>query len=216
VSEPRASLPRALSAPSREDAETEFSRIVAFTDGVFAIAITLLVLTLEVPTDVSDLGRQLREQWDEFFAYGLSFAVLGSLWIAHHRFFGSLARFDGRLVVLNLVYLAFIALVPFSSDLLGNYSGQSVAVILYAANLTAVTLAFALQTAYAHRRDLVRDWAKPYTPRLAGPPAFLIPFVFLASIPVALVSPRAALVLWIATFFADPLGDRIAGMRLPK
>ena len=116
----RAGISR-YATPSREYAETEFNRVVAFSDGVFAIAITLLVLTLEIPGGVDDLGQELRDRAEEFFAYGLSFAVLGKFWITHHSFFGSLARFDARLMVLNLLYLAFIALVPFTSDLLGDY-----------------------------------------------------------------------------------------------
>ena len=104
------------SVRDREDSEIEFSRVVAFSDGVFAIAITLLVLALEIPAGVDDLGQALRDRGDEFFAYGLSFAVMASLWIDHHRFFGALERFDGRLMALNLLYLAFVALVPFTSE----------------------------------------------------------------------------------------------------
>src|SRR5215212_2995635 len=109
----------------RDEAEVEFNRIVAFSDGVFAIAITLLVLGLTVPPNHPDLTRLLLNNQDDFIAYAISFAVLGKYWLLHHRFFSALERFDGRLMGLNLVYLAFIALVPFSSQVLGDYSGTT-------------------------------------------------------------------------------------------
>ena len=185
------------SARDRKGSEVEFSRVVAFSDGVFAIAITLLVLALEIPAGLDDLGQALSERGDEFFAYGLSFAVIGSLWIAHHQFFGSLARFDGLLMVLNLVYLAFVALIPFSSSVLGSYAGQSAAVIIYAVNMVAVSLVFTAQNVYAYRAGLLDDAAEA---RREGPlvaESFVIPGIFAASIPLALVSPDNTPYLWL-------------------
>src|SRR5687767_3565887 len=145
------------STPSRRaEAAVEFSRIVAFSDGVFAIAITLLVLALEIPENAADLGQSLRDQEGDFFAYALSFAVLGKLWLAHHRFFASLEHFDNTLMGLNLFYLAWIALVPFSSELLGDYSGEAEAVIAYALNMVGVSLTFTWQISHAHRRGLIK------------------------------------------------------------
>jgi uncharacterized membrane protein len=216
VSEPRAEPSRTFTAPSREDAEVEFNRIVAFSDGVFAIAITLLVLSLEVPGGADDLGQELRDRSDEFLAYALSFAVLGKLWLSHHRFYGTLARFDGTLLALNLLYLAFIALVPFTSDLLGDYSGESVAVIAYALNLAGVSLVFTLSVRHADRHELIRDWARPYA-SFAGWTDFYVTAVFLISIPIALVSPTAAALVWLAIFlFGRRLGDALSGQRDPR
>ena len=214
MSDSRAEAASRLSDPTREDAAVEFNRIVAFSDGVFAIAITLLVLTLEIPAGSDDLGQELRDRADEFFAYALSFAVLGKLWLSHHRFFASLGRFDGRLLGLNLLYLAFVALVPFTSDLLGNYSGESIAVIAYALNLAAISLVFTISVRYASRHDLVRDWAKPHVRHFAGWADFFVAGVFIASIPVALVSPTAATLVWLAIFFGGRrLGDALTGDR---
>jgi uncharacterized membrane protein len=200
--------------PTREDAEVEFNRIVAFSDGVFAIAITLLVLTLEVPAGVDDLGQELRDRSDEFLAYALSFAVLGKLWLSHHRFFGSLGRFDGTLLALNLLYLAFVALVPFTSDLLGNYSGESVAVVAYALNLAAVSLVFTISVRYSVRHDLIREWARGHAELFAGWTDFFVAGVFLVSIPVALVSPTAATLVWLGIFLVGRrLADAMTGDR---
>ena len=215
MSEPGAEASSRIT-PTREDAEVEFNRIVAFSDGVFAIAITLLVLTLEVPAGVDDLGQELRDRSDEFLAYALSFAVLGKLWLSHHRFFGSLGRFDGTLLALNLLYLAFVALVPFTSDLLGNYSGESVAVVAYALNLAAVSLVFTISVRYSVRHDLIREWARGHAELFAGWTDFFVAGVFLVSIPVALVSPTAATLVWLGIFLVGRrLADAMTGDRRP-
>jgi uncharacterized membrane protein len=200
----------------REEAETEFARVVAFSDGVFAIAITLLVLALEVPANAGDLAQALRDRENEFFAYALSFAVLGKLWLAHHRFFFSLARFDNTLMGLNLLYLACVALVPFTSELLGDFSDDPAAVIAYAVNMTAISLVFAAQIVYAYRRDLVTGEARDYERRFAGPANFVVAAVFAASIPVALLSTTAATLMWLLIFLTGRwLSDRLAGQRSP-
>jgi uncharacterized membrane protein len=200
----------------REQAEIEFSRIVAFSDGVFAIAITLLVLALEVPPDTDDLGQALRDRENELFAYALSFAVLGKLWLAHHRFFASVARFDGTLMGLNLFYLAWVALVPFTSELLGDFSDDSAAIVAYAINMTAISLIFAGQIVYAYRRDLMTPEARELERRFAGPANFVVAIVFAASIPVAFVSTTAATLMWLLIFLIGRwLGDVLAGQRAP-
>lgn len=207
---------RSTHVHDRKQEEVEFSRVVAFSDGVFAIAITLIVLGLDVPPHVDDLGAVLRDRGDEFYAYALSFAVLGSLWLSHHRFYGGLARFDGRLIALNLVYLAFVALVPFTSELLGNYSDDRSAVVIYAIGMAAISVTFAIQIRYAFRHKLVREEVQAYERRYAGPATFVISAGFLLSVAVAFLSTDAATYLWIAVaFLGHPIGDRIAGQRSP-
>jgi uncharacterized membrane protein len=126
----------------REGHEIEFSRIVAFSDGVFAIAITLLVLAINVPDELSgeSLSDALWGQRQDILAYALSFAVIGRFWLVHHRFFSEVTAFDGRLLVLNMFYLAWIVLIPFSSEVLGDHGGEAAAIVLYAANLSGVVL----------------------------------------------------------------------------
>jgi uncharacterized membrane protein len=201
----------------RDEAEIEFARVVAFSDGVFAIAITLLVLTLEIPPGVDDLGAALRDHGNDLFAYALSFAVIGKFWLAHHRFYGSLLRFDGMLMGLNLFYLAWIAIVPFSTDLLGNYSDEPVSVIIYACNMAACSGTFVIQIVYAYRRGLIRTEARRLEYRYTGPPNLVVVGVFLASIPVALLSVTAAQLMWLAIFLiGGPAGDRIARRRVAR
>jgi uncharacterized membrane protein len=187
-------------APHRDEAEVEFNRIVAFSDGVFAIAITLLVLGLFIPEGVPDVTHTLLQQWTDLFAYAISFAVIGKFWLAHHRFFAALERFDGSLMGLNLAYLAFIGLVPFTSQVLGDYGDHTAAIVLYAINLACVNLAFYAQIAYAYRRDLMRAEARAVEHRYAGPANLLLAGVFVVSIPVAFASTLVATLMWLGVF----------------
>jgi TMEM175 potassium channel family protein len=187
-------------ARHRDDAEVEFNRIVSFSDGVFAIAITLLVLGLTVPPHKSDLRRALLNNQDDFIAYAISFAVLGRYWLAHHRFFSSLERFDGRLMTLNLVYLACIALVPFTASVLGDYASHTEAVVLYAINMIAVSATFYAQLIYSTRAGLVRPEARAVE-RQNAPVNLVVVGVFALSIPVAFLSPLAAMLMWLTIFF---------------
>jgi uncharacterized membrane protein len=192
-------------AKAREGNEIEFSRIVAFSDGVFSIAITLLVLNLGIPKDLAngEVASALWDQRENFFAYALSFAVIGRYWLVHHRFFSQVTAFDGRLIALNMLYLGWIVLIPFSSEVLGEHGGQSAAVILYAANLTGVVLIGMLMSADARRAGLTSiDLAAHGEQRWRS---IYIASVFLLSIPVAVVAPNVAPYMWLALFF-DPAG----------
>lgn len=187
----------------REGNEIEFSRIVAFSDGVFSIAITLLVLNLSigrhVPSD--EVAEALWDQRENLLAYAISFAVIGRFWLVHHRFFGDVTGFDGRLIGLNLLYLGFIVLIPFSSEVLGDYGGQTPAVALYATNLAAVVLIGMYMAADARRAGLTST--DDATHREASLRSLYIGSVFLISIPVAFVAPGITALLWLVLFF-DP------------
>ena len=177
-------------------------RVVAFTDGVFAIAITLLVLNLEVP-DVRDarLADELVKQGPELLAYFLSFAVVGRFWLIHHRVFETVGSFDSRLMSLNLAYLAFVVLVPFTTEILGEYGDTSAGPMVYAAALGAAALLNWLMIRHVVQRDQVREERREETARYASRGWLTIPAVFLLSIPVALISPYAAEGMWVALLF---------------
>lgn len=104
----------------------EFSRVIAFSDGIFAIAMTLLVVEVAVPTlqdanSIRELADQLNDMSEQIVSFFISFAVIGRYWLAHHSFVADLARMDSGLIFRNLVYLALIAFVPFPTALLGDY-----------------------------------------------------------------------------------------------
>jgi TMEM175 potassium channel family protein len=207
---------RAGEARHRDAWGIEFSRIVAFSDGVFAIAITLLVLQINIPANLpagDTLFDEILDEHRDFIAYGISFAVLGKLWLAHHRFFASVERFDPVLMGLNLLYLAWIVLVPFTSEVLGDYGDDSTSVILYAAIMAAVSITFQIQILYADRKDMIRPELREYVRQFSGAANFAIGVVFLLSIPVALISPLAATVMWLLVFVAGGRAARWARAR---
>src|SRR5215212_1120494 len=121
------------------------TRVMAFSDGVFAIAITLLVLNLKVPpiTNGSGLFATLGEQWPEFWAFLISFAVIGQLWIIHHSLFYYIVRYDRRLLWLNLLVLLCVSFMPFPTAILAESDHTRDAVGLYAFTL-GVTFAVQL------------------------------------------------------------------------
>ena len=123
------------------------NRLEALTDGVFAIVMTLLVLELSVPEIAhpslqAELPRRLLELWPKLYSYVLSFIVLGLLWTLHHRSFHSIKRSDNALVWLNIVFLMFVALIPFSTSLIGDYGTEQLSFAIYATN---VLLALAMR-----------------------------------------------------------------------
>src|SRR5436190_9845326 len=122
----------------------EFSRVLGFSDGVFAIAMTLPVVGIAIPTlsdggDVGQLADALNDRVANFVSFFISFAVIGRYWAAHHQFFARLARIDNGMIAINLVYLAFIAFLPFPTGLLGKYFENPLSVALYAVVVAIVS-----------------------------------------------------------------------------
>jgi uncharacterized membrane protein len=187
----------------RAENEIEFGRIVAFSDGVFSIAITLLVLNLGIDKGLTEgqIDNELWNQRDTFFAYAISFAVIGRFWLVHHRFFSEVQAFDGRLIGLNLLYLGWVVLIPFSSEVLGEYGGKTPAVVLYSVNLAVVVLLGLLMGADARRRGLVK--IDDRTHRENQIRSVYIAGIFLLSVPIAFLAPSVAPYLWLV-LFVDP------------
>jgi len=106
--------------------EKETARIEAFSDGVFAIAITLLILEIKIPgVGTGDLSRQLLRQWPSYIAFVISFAFIGIMWINHHRLFTHIKRSNNALLFLNLLLLLGVCAVPFPTAVLAQHFGQS-------------------------------------------------------------------------------------------
>jgi uncharacterized membrane protein len=183
--------------------ERDVGRIAAFTDGVMAVAITLLVLNLEVPQLASGEEGRLDDELEDLLpslaAYALSFALVGRFWVVHHRLFETLRTFDSTLMTLNLVFLALIALVPFSTDLFDTYTDEPIANAVLGATLGFAALAHWGMTAHTLRRDLVHDHHRSATEPFGGPAALAFAAFFFASVPIAYLSTLAAQALWVAT-----------------
>jgi uncharacterized membrane protein len=145
--------------PPAEESAT--NRLEAFSDGVFAIAITLLVLELHIPeTGGRSLARALADEWPQFAAYLTSFLIIGIMWVNHHSMFRQITRADRLLLFLNLLLLLWTALLPFPTELIARYlrdggADAHVAAAVYSLNLTLAAIAFSLVWMHAVRGRLV-------------------------------------------------------------
>lgn len=175
-------------------------RMIAFSDAVFAIAMTILVLELRVPdVEPSALPEALAQLVTPFLSFVLSFVVVAMVWLSHHRKFRAIVAYDQTLLRLNLLVLMLVASLGVPTGVLGRYGDQVVAVVFYACSVAAVGLSMVAIWLYAWRRDLLdprvdRDlfW---YVLLQSLP----IPVVFLLSIPVALgAGANAGEFTWIA------------------
>jgi uncharacterized membrane protein len=172
----------------------DLGRLFAFSDGVFAIAITLLVLGIPVPnvTDPDQLPGELRHLTPSLAGFALSFWLVGTLWIAHHRLLRQLSFCNGTILWINLLLLMGVCLVPFASSLLARYGGGPAGVIPYAALQGAVGIVFLSLRLYLMRHGVdMRD-----TLQLSWVPIV----TFVVSIPLALWDVNLAYAAWLAGF----------------
>jgi uncharacterized membrane protein len=186
----------------------EFGRVLAFSDGLFAIAMTLLVVGVGVPVlsdpnSVDELADALGDRSEDFVGFFISFAVIGRYWVAHHLFFSQLKAMDQGLIGLNLVYLMFIAFLPFPTALLGDFFNNPLSVTIYACAVAIVSGMEVVLFRHAHRNGLLRR-ALPEDVYRWGTAMSLSPVIFfLLSIPLAFVSTTLAVASW---FLAIPFG----------
>jgi uncharacterized membrane protein len=137
------------------------ARTEAFSDGVFAIAITLLVLDIRIPlSEFSNLWLGIVREWPAYLAYVTSFTTIGGIWLAHHGMFGRLRSVDGRLMRVNLLLLMAVSFLPFPTRLVAeairSTNAERAAVVFYGLSLLLVaSLIGALWSAAARRRDLI-------------------------------------------------------------
>ncbi len=175
-------------------------RFNAFSDGVFAIAITLLVLELAVPVG-PDLLEHLAEAWPEFLGYLMSFAFIGGSWMTHARTTKLMAGSDTLAGGLNLLGLLFIALLPFSTSLMvGNLAGPDVkvAVLVYGLNVLVASVILTLLMAYLVReRTLLRDEIADETLAALIRQRRISNAVWLIAVVCALVAPPIAVGLYV-------------------
>ena len=204
-----------MSAPRwrRHGEGLEFERAAFFTDAVFAIAMTLLIVAVAVPSlrhtaSSSDLLGALDDKKSEFFAFFIGFAALGNYWIANHRFFGYLGSVSSGALALTLVYLAFVAWLPFPTALLGTYDRNPVAVSLFAASAGLVSALEAMLMRQAQRDGLFRRPVPDAAYRFAMQGSLLPVVFFLVSIPVAFVDTYVAIAIWFLTLPGETLLDR--------
>ncbi|MBV9452874.1 MAG: DUF1211 domain-containing protein [Rubrobacter sp.] len=187
----------------------ELDRLVFFSDAVFAIVITILVLDIQVPAiSPSAVSRELPAQLialePKFFSYVLSFLVVAIYWQAHHKVFRPIVSYDGTLIWLNFLFLLAISFLPFPTSLLGEYAQEQISVVLYAADTAAASLMLAAISWYAARgHRLVSSDFDDAQARLEVMKGLGPTVVFLLSIAVSFYSPSAATYTWLLLLVTD-------------
>ena len=191
------------------------TRLEAFSDGVFAVAITLLVLELHIPTG-DHLWHQLKEEWPSFAAFFVSFWVIGIIWVNHHGLLDHLKRTDRPVLYLNLLVLMTVVFIPFSTALMAEHlksgADERVAAVVYALAFLAMGIAFNVFWTYIvkHRRELgveipdeeIRHMSVGF---MIGSPMYVV------AVAMAFISPAVVLIIigGVAAYYM------VAGMRSP-
>ena len=188
------------------------NRLEAFSDGVFAIAATLLVLELRVPPESPDLVGELLHLWPAYAAYFVSFLTIGIIWVNHHTLLEHCKRVDRRFLYLNLLLLIAVGIVPFPTSLVDQYilseRGATAALVVYGLGAVLIAIAFTAVFLYAtHDHRLVGD--RPAARRIRAE-GRLFPIGLVAyslGIVLAFIEPKASLAVYglTAIFYALPL-----------
>jgi TMEM175 potassium channel family protein len=175
-------------------------RVEAFSDGVFAIAITLLILTVTPPTH-GELGHELLRLWPSYVAYAVSFLTIGIIWVNHHAIFRLFAGVDRTMLFLNVFFLMVVAFIPFPTEVVADNvrdpGSRKAAALLYGCNMILLAIGFVVLWVYGSGRLLREDSDRR---EVAGITRSFIPgiSVYAAGTLLAFVSPIASLVVFAA------------------
>ncbi len=167
---------------------------------MFAIAITLLALQLGIPSgDHVDVWAELQDLSPNFLSFVISFAVIGAYWVAHHRLFSLIERYDRRLIWLNLLSLFFIVLMPFTTSLVGEHGGSDASVIVYALSVAGAGFANTGMAAYALAgRRLCSDAVDDDLAKFHIWRGLVIALTFLVSLVLLPLGPAAVELSWLS------------------
>ena len=193
----------ATAPPAASDSPLSFERLVFFSDAVFAIVITLLVLPLavdvELPESDGGLAYQVWALWPKGLTFVIAFLVIGQFWMAHHRMFSHLNRFDQGLLWANLICLMTVCFMPFPAALLGsvNIETDHFAVIFFAASMSVVSIAMSATWVYAVKRGLVEPSQDSVEISEFTARSFATTAVFVLSIGLAFLGLWAATLCWL-------------------
>lgn len=194
------------------------SRIEAFSDAVFAIAITLLILEIAVPelshAELSQgmLLERLVELLPKFVSFIISFSIISIFWVGHAIMFHFIARADRKLMWLNSLVLMSVAFIPFPAALIGRYAPDTTAVVLYGATLAVAGIFFALTWHHAsYGRRLLDEKTPERVVRLGRGVIVVAPIVYAIAVCLAFVAPSASIVIYVILPFAyilpSPIDD---------
>lgn len=205
-------------ATATEPAErsTELERLIFFSDAIFAIAITLLVLDIKIPEipgtqAEAELPARLRDLAPNILSYVISFLVIASYWLTHHRIFAYIRRYDRRLLWLNIYFLLFVAFLPFPTGLMGRYGDTHFAFTFYALLQVAIGLLLAAIWWHASRQHRLIDAAlgdREIRTQLLR--ILSVPLIFALSIGVAAAfGTTVGEFSWLLIAFSRRLANRI-------
>jgi uncharacterized membrane protein len=177
-------------------------RLEAFSDGVLAIVITLLVLEIKVPhlaapTDGREALAALVDLGPKFLGYLLSFFFIAVFWVSHHRFFRLIARVDSGLLWLNVLLLLALSFIPFPTAMIGEYPSNPVSLALFAVVLMLAGIAFNLMWRHARSRQLYHTGVAPATISRATTRGLIGPVAYALAALVAFIFPPAAWAIFI-------------------
>jgi uncharacterized membrane protein len=200
--------------PPRDETQPGPERLLTLSDGVVAIALTLLVLDLKVPAaavmgphddSARNLATALGHDVDQLISYVVSFYVIAQFWLAHHRVFRAVTGHSEGLAWWNFLFMFFITLIPFTSALLGDYAGNPLAVDIFAANMLLASLSSVAMARYIRRRRLLGRDPGTEQARAGQVRAYCVAAIQAASIAVAWWSADDAKYLWILIAFLPDL-----------
>lgn len=180
-------------------------RLESLTDGVFAVSLALLALGLTLlevfgSFGGEDISKILPQLWPGFLIYGTSFLVLGAFWILHQKQFHIIQGYDGILLWINILFLMFVALVPFSTFLLYHHHNEWIARIFYGTNQIAICQLLFINWCYAsHRYRLISSDISPRQCRIPMVVFQFITFGFLGAIVISTINSLLALILFMLT-----------------
>jgi uncharacterized membrane protein len=186
------------------------SRTETFSDGVFAIAITLLVLEIRTPAHSTDLWHDLLELWPSYAAFAVSFGTIGVIWVNHHRQFELFQRADRTLMFLNLLLLFWVAFIPFPTSVVAEQfregAHEDVAAAVYSATFLVMGISFLSMWTYAARSRLLDAQVTPERLRRLTRRNMLGELGYGLAVGLAFLSPPASLILCglIAVYYAHP------------
>ena len=191
-----------MATVAAHDATKETSRLETFADGVFAIAITLLVLEIHIPAPGEDLDTALAAEWPSFAAYVISFLTIGVMWVSHHQMFTIIRRTTPTFLFLNVLFLLPVAFVPYPTALVATHiqepQGRTTAVLVYGALSVAIAVMFNVLWAYAFRNGLVVQGQGADRARAVARGFIVGPLIYLGATLLAFVNPFISMSVFAA------------------
>lgn len=196
------------------------SRTEALADGIFAFAMTLLVIGLAVPvipaSEASEvLPVRIAALYPQFLTFVIAFFILARFWLGHHKVFRTIKYIDERLLWINILLLFFIALIPFTTSLAGDYDNVLIAVLLFHVNLLVASIILTLQVLYIKRNYSVLDpGAGEHARNITVQPRNIIfPVVVMIAIGISFLSPHLSLWCYMLLFVLNPVSGYLYSRR---